>query len=316
MALNLVLIFKGEVTMKKHINIILCILIGIAGFFAGYFVKGKTAKESINIMDSGSFILLNQIEGEGEKSFFENVLQMEEFGGISGIKADDLTKEELDLITRRDFPLIDLYFDRKDEGAVVINFLFGKQIYISTDVGSFEEVKDRFFVETFVEGRGVTPNFELCVYKNGKLVKSVEGFRINFAGIENTFFPVKITKEKTNRTIAKEVIKTKEEGFWLKCKITDTTVIDNNENVFDDKKAIEAEFKRLYGLKPNQVEVSLCLSHPLPDRYQIYDIFIKANKKLYKNFDKALLERDSFMKDIEIGDFQEEEYETIYYELL
>jgi len=32
--------------------------------------------------------------------------------------------------------------------------------------------------------------------------------------------------------------------------------------------------------------------------------------------DKALLERDSFMKDIEIGDFQEEEYETIYYELL
>jgi len=61
MALNLVLIFKGEVTMKKHINIILCFLIGIAGFFAGYFVKGKTAKESINIMDSGSFILLNQI---------------------------------------------------------------------------------------------------------------------------------------------------------------------------------------------------------------------------------------------------------------
>lgn len=32
MALNLVLIFKGEVTMKKHINIILCILIGLPDF--------------------------------------------------------------------------------------------------------------------------------------------------------------------------------------------------------------------------------------------------------------------------------------------
>ena len=76
----------------------------------------------------------------------------------------------------RDYPFVDIYFD-KDSDWLIVNrqnlFTDNELFSIIQDAKIIEANKEFFYVNIFPVGRGVTPTGEIYIYRNGELIKSV-----------------------------------------------------------------------------------------------------------------------------------------------
>lgn len=224
-----------------------------------------------------------------------------------------MTPEEQEAIRRKDFPLLDLCFGRKDTGAVLLSYHNGKQYYLSTAVSALERSKDKLFIYTFAVGRGTTPEFEMKIYKNDKLVKSIPVMSINFAGLEHTFSPVTLTKARSEATVAALTSRRNPGRFRIRCEIHDETVLDA-EGIYSEDDAIEEELSRLYRLDKRDIELYCRASHPKPDRYSEYTVEITCGQDFYEGFDRSLLADHWLLENVSIGEYQPEQTDTVYFE--
>jgi len=218
-----------------------------------------------------------------------------------------------DVILRSDFPLLDIYYGRKDTGAIVLRFMQGgNQHYMSTSVGGSN---NEFYAETFAVGRGTTPWLHVEIYKNGKLIKLVPAIRLYLGGLENTFFPVDIVKEEDIKNTADIIAKytQKTQGrFKIFCTLIDEDIIDN-DYCYAANEAVEYELSRIYGLDVRSIEVSVNSLTSEPFRHTRCSVEISCGKDFYDEFDKELLMDNLLLHDIEIGEYIEPVYSEMFY---
>ena len=137
-----------------------------------------------------------------------------------------MTPEEQEAIRRKDFHLLDLYFGRKDIGAVLLSYHNEKQYYLSTAISALERNKDKLFVYTFAVRRGTTPKFEMMIYKNEELIKSIPVTSINFAGLKHTFSPATFSKKRSEAMIATLTSRRSLGRFRISCEVHDGAMLD------------------------------------------------------------------------------------------
>ena len=90
------------------------------------------------------------------------------------------------LISRVDYPLIDISFDDKSDWLVIIRtdlFTEYEKYYISQNAKRLQMNKEGLMIRTFPIGRGTTPSGVVYVYQNKELIKEVPFIELSFDNV-------------------------------------------------------------------------------------------------------------------------------------
>ncbi len=86
-----------------------------------------------------------------------------------------LTKQSS--VSRIDYPLIDIYFEKNREYKIIVKEFGNKQkIYKEyTDTGDFFQYnKEKYSIVTIPSGRGITPEYIFSVYEGNDCIKTID----------------------------------------------------------------------------------------------------------------------------------------------
>ena len=293
--------------MKKTIVcVVLLIVVSAGAFFLGAKYP-KTKNESVSQTspaDKMGFQIINPVDME------EYVTP--EFEYLGELFPDEIGSEG---ISRTDYTLIDISYDRKDTGAIIIWSVMEDKYYMSTSVD--RGGNNEFCVATFPAGKGITPAAIVSVYKNGECVKSVDVARIHYGDLEDTFFPVKKINAKNidenNPDIVAKYTTKPQSVFTITCTIRDEELLAG-EDEYSCEKAIEDELNKLYCLKPWEIEARSG-NYSSKDDYRKYYVTICCEKEFYNTFNRELLMSNNLLLDAQVGEFHEFD-ELVYYYVL
>lgn len=144
-------------------KIILIIISFCIGGVSGYFISKvlNREKEFNNVSD-------NQHTQTYSDSYRKEISQEDEI--------EDTQRRENDSISRIDYPLIDIYFEREKAYKIIITQWEDGTIYKKyEDKGVFFQSNKEFFsIDTFPSGRGSTPVYLLDIYESDKCIKHIE----------------------------------------------------------------------------------------------------------------------------------------------
>lgn len=139
----------------KVLIAVVCVLIGgIGGFF------------------------VNSLYTEMPKEILETKKQLDQD------TAEDEKLTQQGSISRIDYPLIDIYFEKDKKYKVTITKYMESETYKEyADTGDFFQFnKENFSILTIPSGRGTTPEYILRVYEDDNCIKTIECSKIR-AGV-------------------------------------------------------------------------------------------------------------------------------------
>jgi hypothetical protein len=139
------------------------------------------------------FILIGGIGGFAINSFlcskpeviYESKKQTNE--QLEKDEEEDVKLNKQSSVSRIDYPLIDIYFDKNMKYKIIVKKFGDKKIYKEyTDTGDFFQYnKEKYSIVTIPSGRGITPEYILSVYEGDDCVKTIDCMMIR------TDFPTK-----------------------------------------------------------------------------------------------------------------------------
>lgn len=109
-----------------------------------------------------------------------------------------------------DYPLIDIYFDKKSRWVIVNHWLpgpdeDGEHVEVIENPRDIESIKDALWLDSFTSARGTTPGGALCVFRNGRLVRDVEYLEM---GTTNPYLARQfksMTREEARRVVGNDL---------------------------------------------------------------------------------------------------------------
>ena len=146
----------------KVLIAVVCVLIGgIGGFF-------------VNSLFCGKSVLYTEMPKE--------ILERKEQLDQDTDEDEKLTQQGS--ISRIDYPLIDIYFEKDKKYKVTITKYMESETYKEyVDTGDFFQFnKEKFSILTIPSGRGTTPEYILRVHEGDNCIKTIECSKIR-AGI-------------------------------------------------------------------------------------------------------------------------------------
>ena len=191
--------------MKKSIfALVALIAVAVAGT-GGYFIGAETAVRYENKIEfvegsNDKLTIVKPVSPEDYINIIEDTSRFE-YGGM--VDPGPYTDEDLGIIMRRDYPLLDEYYGENDTGAIMFVDPGKEFIYMADAKEMFDGSNDEFYVETFAVGRGTTPLYNMYIYRNGKLEKGVPVDAVHFAGFENLFFKLVREEQESPDTVVK-----------------------------------------------------------------------------------------------------------------
>ena len=300
--------------MKKALTAVIAILLFAVVSLGSYSLGLKNGKQEE--------VKTPKQEVKIPKQYGLNIVD----NNIAGVPLDskmlfdsgELTEFEKETISRRDFPLLDIYYGRKDDGAIIIEpfaYDFDSDIsYILTDTELLNINKDTFFVNTFAVGRGTTAQFNVDIYKNGKLEKYLPVISMHLGEFEDKFIPVKKVEETDLKSDAKVIasyLRKPLGGFTIDFTVHDSEFINNYDVFFSDIE-LERKISKLYNISVHNMEAKIG-DFDSSDKEAKCSLYISCDKSYYNSFDVEPLKKDVFFGDVKISDYSQSEESNLYY---